>query len=48
MCIVLVKVKHGNSKDMITTYAMLDNSSQDSFIQNNLVKELGLHGMKTT
>ena len=27
---------------------MLDNCSQDSFIHDNLVKELGDHGMKTT
>ena len=48
MCIVPVKVKHGDGKDMITTYAMLDNSSQGSFIHDSLVKELGVHGMKTT
>ena len=47
MCIVPVKVKHEDSKDTITTYAMLDNCSQGSFI-HNLVKELGVHGMKTT
>ena len=33
---------------MAETYAMLDNCSQDSFIHDNLVKELGVHGMKTT
>ena len=27
---------------------MLNNCSQDSFIHDNLVKELGDHGMKTT
>ena len=48
MCIVPVKVKHGDGKDMITTYAMFDNCSQGSFIHDNLVKELGVHGMKTT
>ena len=47
MCIVPVKVKHEDGKDTITTYAMLDNCSQGSFI-HNLVKELGVHGMKTT
>ena len=48
MCIVSVKMKHGDGKDMITTYVMLDNSSQGSFFHDNLVKELGVHGMKTT
>ena len=47
MCIVPVKVKHGDSKDMITTYTMLANCSQGSFINDKLVKELGVHGMKT-
>ena len=47
MCIVPEKVKHGDSKDMITTYTMLANCSQGSFINDKLVKELGVHGMKT-
>ena len=37
-----------DGKDMITTYAMLGNCSQGSFIHDNLVKEFGVHGMKTT
>ena len=48
MCIVPAKVKHETDKDTITTYAMLDNCSQGSFIHDNLVKELGVNGMKTT
>ena len=48
LCIVPVKIKHGDGKDMTTTYAMLDNRSQGSFIHDNLVKELGVYGMKTT
>ena len=48
MCIVLMKVKHEDGKDTVTTYAMLDNCSQGSFSHDNLVKELGVHGMKTT
>ena len=48
MCIVPVKVEHGDSKGVITTYAMLDNCSQGSFIHDNLVKKLGVHGLKTT
>ena len=48
MCIVPVKVQHTDGKGMIQTYAMLDNCSQDSFIHENLVKEIGVRGMKTT
>ena len=48
VCIVPVKVKHGNGKDMLTAYAMLNNCSQGYFIHDNLVKELGVHDMKTT
>ena len=48
MCIAPVKVKHGAGKDMITTYAILDNCSQVSFINDKLIKELGVLGMKTT
>ena len=48
MCIVPVKVKHEDGKDTITTYAMLDNCSQGSFIHDSLVKEHGVHKMKTT
>ena len=48
MCIVPVEVKHRDGKDMITTYAMLGNCSQGSFIHVSLVKELGAHGMETT
>ena len=47
MCIVPVKVNHGDGKDMITTYVTLDNCSQGSFIHDNLVKELGGHDVKT-
>ena len=32
---------------MIQIYAMLDNCSQGSFIYENLVKEIGVRGMKT-
>ena len=34
MCIVPVKVKYGDGKDMITTYTMLDNCSQSPFIHD--------------
>ena len=48
ICIVSVKVKHRDGKDMITTYPILDNCTQGFFIHDKLVKELGVHGMKTT
>ena len=48
MCIVTVRVQHKDGKGMIQTYAVLDNFSQGSFIHENLVKEIGVRGMKTT
>ena len=48
MCIVPVRVQHKDGKGMIQTYAMLDNCCQGSFIHENLVKEIGVRGMKTT
>ena len=32
MCIVPVKIKHGDNTKIVTTYAMMDNFSQGSFI----------------
>ena len=48
VCIVQVKVKYEDGKDMITTYVMLDNCSHGFFIHSNLVKKIGVYGMKTT
>ena len=48
MCIVPVKIKHGNNNKMVTNYAMLDNFSQGSFILGSVVKKLGIQGIKTT
>ena len=48
MCIVPVRVQHKDGKGMRQTYAMLGNCSQGSFIHENLVKEIGVRGMKTT
>ena len=39
LCIVPVKVKREDSKNTITTYTMLDNCSQGSFIHDGLVKD---------
>ena len=48
MCIVPVKIKHEDSKEMVTTYAMLDNCSQGSFTLDSTIKKLGIQGSKTT
>ena len=48
MCVVPVKVKHEHGANEVTTYAMLDNCSQGSFIHDSIVKKLGVTGSKTT
>ena len=48
MCLVPVKVKHDHGANEVTTYAMLDNCSQGSFILDSLIKKLGVTGSKTT
>ena len=47
MCIFPVKIKHVDNNKMVTTYAMLDNSSQGSSILGSVVKKLGIQGIKT-
>ena len=47
MCAVPGKVKHEHGANEVTTYAMLDNCSQGSFIHDSLVKKLGAIGSKT-
>ena len=44
MCIVPVEVKHRDGKDMITTYAMLGNCSQGSFIEGIKVTAMSADG----
>ena len=48
MCLVPVKVKHDHGANEVTTYAMLDNCSQGSFILDSLIKKLGVTRSKTT
>ena len=48
MCVVPVKVKHEHVANEVTTYAMLDNPSQGSFIHDSVVKKLRVTGIKTT
>ena len=48
MCIVPVKVRAAAQGKDVLTYAMLDNCSQGSFIQEALVKKMQTSGRKTT
>ena len=48
MCIVPVKVKSAAQGNNVLTYAMLENCSQESFIQEALVKKIQEPGRKTT
>ena len=48
MCVVPVKAKHEHGANEVTTYAMLDNYSQGSFIHNSLFRKRGVTGSKTT
>ena len=44
--VVPIKISHQNCKKTISTYAMLDNCSQGSFIKQDLIKRLGVDGQK--
>ena len=44
MCVVPVKISHSKSKKEISTYAMLDNCSQGTFIKEDIQKKLGTVG----
>ena len=46
MCVVPVWVGHRNSRKMIKTYAMLDNSSQGSFVKDEIIEDLGISDRK--
>ena len=48
MCIIPVKIKHGDNNKKVTTYAMLDNCCQGCFILGSVVKKLGIQVIKTT
>ena len=48
MCIVIVKIKHGDSNKIVTIYAMLGNCSQGSFILDSAINKLGIQGIKST
>ena len=48
MCIVPVSIKYKNNGKQITTYAMLDNCSQGSFVHEAVFEQLGVKCTKTT
>ena len=48
ICVVPVKVRINRSQGVVTTWAMLDNCSQGSFVKTNLLEELRVSGIKTS
>ena len=48
MCVVPVKLRHGNSGEALKTYALLDSCSQGTFILERLLKRCGIKGRKTS
>ena len=44
ICIVPVRIKYENNGKQITTYVMLDNCSQGSFVRKAVLKELRVKG----
>ena len=48
MCVVPVKLRHGDSGETLKTYALLDSCSQGTFILERLLKRFGIKGKKTS
>ena len=48
MCIVPVKLIHGDSGEALKTYVLLDSCSQDTFILERLPKRFGIKGRRTS
>ena len=46
MCVVPIKITHAETKRKVSTFAMLDNCSQGSFIKNNIIEKPGASGRK--
>ena len=46
MCVVPVWVGRRNYREMVKTYATLDNCSQGSFIKNQIIEDLGILATK--
>ena len=47
MCIVPVKIGYVNKSKEITTYALLDNCSQDTFVREDIIHKLEESGATT-
>ena len=48
MCVVSVQLRHCNSDKEVSTFALLDPCSQGTFVTDNLLKKLGLSGVRTS
>ena len=48
MCVVSVRLRHCNSDKEVSTLALLDTCSQGTFVTDNLLKKLGLSGVRTS
>ena len=48
MCVVLVRVKHGDSDKEVKTFALLDTCSQGTLVTEAFISKLGVSGVKTS
>ena len=48
MCVVSVKLRHGDSVETLKTYALLDSCSEGTFILESLLKRFGIKGNRTS
>ena len=48
MCVVSVRLRHCNSDKEVSTFALLDTCSQGTFVTDDLLKKLGLSGVRTS
>ena len=47
MCVVSVRLRHCNSDKEVSTFALLDTCSQETFVTDDLLKKLGLSGARS-
>ena len=48
MCVVSVRLRHCNLGKEVPTFALLDTCSQGTSVNDDLVKKLGLSGVRTS
>ena len=48
MCVVSLRLRHCNSDKEVSTFALLDTCSQGTFVTDDLLKKLGLPGVRTS